>query len=125
MPDFSAPPPAAAKGTPRKPLRLAGSATVEVVGDLLWERTERLRLFKLEMAPELAQAFNLGSASTTNRQQLSEFMALGGDFRTPSIPSVYYNCLRPSMEDPELARSGVHISAGSRTTVTLSAGRGH
>ncbi len=98
--------------------RLAGAARVEVWGDTL---EERLRLFRLDLAPSLMQAFTLGSMSTTNAQQLGEFMGMtASDVRPPSVPSVYYNGLR-HVEDPELARDGIHIGVGGRSTLTISA----
>ncbi|WP_306600061.1 hypothetical protein [Geothrix sp. 21YS21S-2] len=98
--------------------RLAGSAQVEVWGDTL---QERLRLFRLDLAPSLTQAFVMGSNSTTNSQQLGEFMGMtAADVRPPSVPSVYYNGFR-KVDDPELARDGIHIGVTGRSTLTISA----
>ncbi|GEM_PF-2598170 len=98
--------------------RVAGAARVEVWGDTL---EERLRLFRLDLAPSLTQAFALGSHSTTNAQQLGEFMGMTAtDVRPPSVPSVYYNGFR-MVDDPELARAGIHIGVTGRSTLTISA----
>jgi hypothetical protein len=98
--------------------RLAGSAQVEVWGDTL---QERLRLFRLELAPSLTQAYVMGSHSTTNSQQLGEFMGMtASDVRPPSVPSVYYNGFR-KVDDPELVRDGIHVGVTGRSTLTISA----
>gem|GEM_PF-5714367 len=104
---------------PSQPMRMAGSARVEVWGDM--DPVERLRVFRLELAPFLARSFQLGQSSTTNRQQLGEFMTMtAADVRPPSVPLVYYNAYRP-VEDPDLARTGIHVGITGNATVTISA----
>jgi hypothetical protein len=100
--------------------RLAGSAQVEVWGDTL---QERLRLFRMELAPSLSQAYVLGFHSGTTAQQLGEFMTMtAADVRPPSVPAVYYNSLR-RVDDPELARDGIHIGVTGKSTLSISAGQ--
>ncbi|BDU73423.1 hypothetical protein [Mesoterricola silvestris] len=107
---------AAVKGL-RQP-RLAGAARVEVWGDTL---EERLRLFRMDLTPSLSRAYVLGTNSSATSQQLGEFMTMtASDVRPPSVPSVFYNGFR-RVDDPELARAGIHIGVNSRSTITISA----
>ena len=101
-----------------RPSRLAGAALVEVWSETPWELSERMRLVRVELAPKLAQAFKAGAAISNDALMLNEFMANWQEFKTPTVPAVYYNAQRP-VEDPELAREGIHMRVGYRANLLL------
>ena len=97
--------------------RLAGTATVEVWGD--GDRQETLRVFRAVMRPALAAAYDAGLHNSIGTQILSEIMAMGAGFHTPSVASVWYNAQRPVIDlDPVKLRlaapfANVHVSASA------------
>ena len=79
------------------------SATVEVVESLDRDRQQRLLEFMARTAPLLRTAFDVGRASGTSRQMLSEFMFQDPAHpHPPSIPKVFYNNFKPPPENPAL-----------------------
>lgn len=92
-----------------RPSRLAGTALVEVWGEAPWDLTERLRLFRMGLAPDLARAFAAGTAISADALMLNEFMMYWSEPRfpqgpayCPTVPAFYYNCLRPSDDSGSL-----------------------
>lgn len=88
-----------------RPSRLAGTALVEVWGEAPWNLTERLRLMRMELAPDLARAYAAGSSLSADVLALNEFLMFWSEPRfpqggaiCPTVPAFYYNTLRPVEE---------------------------
>lgn len=95
----------------------SGSATVEVVGALEDAEAVRMYSFVTTLKPALARAFRMGEGAPYTGQMLAEFMSMhGSDFRPPTVPSVFYNCMIPS----ELKNSG-WVYSGSGASISISA----
>jgi len=93
------------------------SATVEVVGALEDAEAVRMYSFVTQLRPALARAFRMGEGAPYTGQMLAEFMSMhGSDFRPPTVPSVFYNCMIPS----ELKNSG-WVYSGSGASISISA----
>lgn len=95
----------------------SASATVEVVGALEDAEAVRMYSFVTNLRPALARAFRAGEGSPYTGQMLAEFMSMhGSDFRPPTVPAVFYNCMIPS----ELKNSG-WVYSGSGASISISA----
>ena len=76
--------------------RIEPGITVEVTDRLDPVMAERARTFRAETLPALRYAFSVGWHSPYTGEMLAEFMAMDpANTRPPSIPRVWYNCIRP------------------------------
>lgn len=80
--------------------RIEPGITVEVTDRLDPVMAERARAFRAATLPALQYAFSVGWHCSYTAQMLAEYMSMtAANVRPPSIPSVWYNCMRPLGEN--------------------------